>query len=206
MKLIMGGHWTRPPAGWTALTEKQQDITKKLNFKDDTVDVIFTEHVIEHIAMISAIGFMREALRVLKPGGIFRCAAPMTHAFADITGQPGEWVNRYTREQMVPYYKSEISELAKLGLSLETDPQPFVIDFLVRKHGHQFCWSGHLMAKVLAKLGFSEALVVAPGDSNYDESTCLERTVRGTNADVFARDFGRDARFDLETGVVEARK
>lgn len=204
MKLIMGGHWDKAPQGWTALTEKQQDITRKLNFKDGAVDAIFTEHVVEHISMISAVGFMRESLRVLRPGGIFRCVAPMTHVFTDPQWHP-EWMARYTFEQMRPYYEKEIAELQKIGLGLETDWKPFLVDFLVRKHGHQFCWSGGLMASVLKGVGFSDVHVSRPGLSVYDPSTCLERTIRGTNAERFSEDFPGHW-FDPESGVVEAVK
>jgi len=205
MKVILGGHWDKAPEGWTALTEKQQDITQRLNFQDGSVDAIFTEHVIEHIPFIPAIGFMREAFRVLRPGGILRTVAPMTHVFSNPDWHP-EWLARYTFEQMRPYYEGEIAELRKMGLSLDTDMRPFLVDFLVRKHGHQFCWSGGLMASVLKGIGFSNIHVSRPGLSVYDASTCLERKIRGTNAERFAKDFGDEAYFDPESGVVEAVK
>ncbi len=206
MRVILGGHWNNPPEGWAALSEKQQDITRRLNYTDGSVDVIFTEHVIEHIAFLPAIGFMRESLRVLKPGGIFRCAAPMTHVFTSIDHHPAEWMAKYVLEQMTPYYGPEIAELGKLGLGLAADPRPFLVDFLVRKHGHQFCWSGKLMQQVLLKIGFSDAQVVVPGSSHYDPTTCIERKIRGTHAENLERDFGKGVVFDPETGVVEARK
>ncbi len=205
MKLILGGHWTAAPAGWTAMTEKEQDITHRLRFGDGTVDAIFTEHVVEHIPFYAAIAFMRESLRVLKKGGVFRCVAPMTHVFTDPHAPPA-YMERYAREQMPPYYKNEISELAKLGLSLEADLEPWLIDFLVRKHGHQFCWSGILMARVLRQIGFSATHVASPGVSAFDQSTCIERRIRGTHAENLERDFGKDIIFDPESGVVEAVK
>jgi len=205
MKVILGGHWDKAPAGWTALNEREQDITHPLRWPDNSVDTIFTEHVVEHIHFLPAIGFMKEAFRVLKPGGVFRCVAPMTHVFTKLDYNP-EWIARYAFEQMRPYYPNEIAALDKLGLNLQTDLKPFLVDFLVRKHGHQFCWSGLLMAKVLQKIGFSATHVASPGISEFDQDSCLERTVRGTNAENFARDFGADTVFDPESGVVEAKK
>ena len=60
MKLILGGHWAQAPKNWTILTEAEQDITKPLNFPDNSVDAIFTEHVIEHISMERGIFFIKE--------------------------------------------------------------------------------------------------------------------------------------------------
>lgn len=206
MKLILGGHWCQAPEGWTEFKEQGQDITQRLRFVDDSVDAIFTEHVVEHINFFQAIGFMRESLRILKPGGIFRCVAPMTDIFTNPFKWPPEILKRYTQEQMAPYYVAEIDALNSLGLTLATDIRPWLVDFLVRKHGHQFCWTSELMRDVLLKLGFSSAEVASPGKSFFDDSTCLERTIRGIHAENSRGEFGPDFTFDPESGVVEARK
>lgn len=206
MKLILGGHWTAAPAGWQTLSEREQDITRPLPWASGSVDVIFTEHVIEHITFIQAVGFMREAFRVLKPGGIFRCVAPMTHVFTRDDFRPA-FLERYAREQMAPYYVAELMELAKLGLDFSNvDLAPWRVDFLVRKHGHQFCWSSLLMVDVLRKIGFSNAYGATPGFTSFDPSNCLERRIRGTHAENLERDFGQGIVFDPESGVVEAQK
>lgn len=206
MKLILGGHWNKGPEGWTALTERDQDITRRLKWADNSVEAIFTEHVIEHINFFQAIGFFREAKRVLKPGGILRIVAPMVDVFTN----PFKWtldlLKRYSWEQMAPYYKAEIDVLSGLGLSLVTDIRPWLVDFLVRKHGHQFCWSTDLLHEVLLRLGFEAAEVASPGKSFFDETTCIERTIRGIHAENAIKEFGPDFKFDPESGVVEARK
>lgn len=206
MKLILGGHWNKGPEGWTALTERDQDITRRLRWESNSVDAIFSEHVVEHINFFQGLGFMREALRVLKPGGIFRVVAPMVDIFTNPFKWPPEILKRYTQEQMAPYYKAEIDALQGLGLTLATDIRPWLVDFLVKKHGHQFCWTSELMRDVLLKLGFSQAEVSSPGKSFFDQTTCLERTIRGIHAENAEREFGADFKFDPESGVVEAKK
>lgn len=207
MKLILGGHWNKGPEGWTPLTERDQDITRRLKWADNSVDVIFTEHVIEHITFLQAIGFMKEAKRVLKPGGIFRVVAPMVDVFSEAEfREPDYLMKRYCQEQMAPYYKDEVAALQSLDLDLTVSILPFLTDFLVRKHGHQFCWSTVLMKKVLEAIGFSHAVISSPGVSAFDSTTCLERTIRGTHGENAQRDFGADLVFDPESGVVEAQK
>lgn len=208
MKLILGGHWRPAPEGWTEVKESGQDITRHLKWADGSVDAIFTEHVIEHVSFSGALHFMREAFRVLRPGGIFRCVAPMVDVFTNPFKWTPELLRRYATEQMGPYYQTEVAELAKLGLDISTDIRPWLVDFLVRKHGHQFCWSSELMQDALLRIGFSAAEVVSPGKSFLDSSrgTCLERRIRGTNGEIAERDFGLDLVFDPESGVVEAMR
>jgi predicted SAM-dependent methyltransferase len=76
MNLIFGGHWKQHEDGWEILTEKDQDITAPLKFNDNSVNAIFTEHVIEHVNLCQGIFFLKEAFRILKPGGILRTVAP----------------------------------------------------------------------------------------------------------------------------------
>lgn len=207
MKLIFGGHWTAAPEGWTALRQADQDITKRLNYDDGTVDAIFTEHVIEHVDFIGGVYFMREAHRVLKPGGIFRCVAPMTEAIQRFAAHD-EMAKRYAHDTLSQFYVQEQITLKRLGLDLDTDPTPFLIDGLVRKHWHQFVWSELLMCAVLQKIGFTSIFPTEAGVSELDPSTCLERPVRGVHEENMRRDLGARApeTWDCESGFVEARK
>jgi len=52
-----------------------QDITK-LNFKSNTVDLIYASHVIEYFDREEIVEVLQEWQRVLKPNGILRIAVP----------------------------------------------------------------------------------------------------------------------------------
>jgi SAM-dependent methyltransferase len=52
------------------------DLSQRLPFPDDDFDVVYHSNVLEHIRRDVALPFMRECLRVLKPGGILRVAVP----------------------------------------------------------------------------------------------------------------------------------
>jgi SAM-dependent methyltransferase len=168
------------------------------------VDVIFTEHVIEHVSFFSGLSFIQEAFRILKPGGIFRVVAPMVETL--ISFQNDEIGKRFANEQLKPYFIVEDTSLKKLGFSgIDFDPHPFLLDSLMKKHGHQFIWSAGLMEEVLKKIGFNEVYIVSPGVSFIDPTTALERTIRGTNAEKLIADYGPIV-YDPESGVVEARR
>ena len=52
------------------------DLSHSIPFKDNSVDFIFTSHFLEHLFKGDAENFLREAVRVLKPGGKIRVSVP----------------------------------------------------------------------------------------------------------------------------------
>src|SRR6266481_6951280 len=62
--------------GWTNLQENEGDITRPLNFADNSVDYILVEHVVEHVTHKQAWRFFEEAYRILKKGGVLRVIVP----------------------------------------------------------------------------------------------------------------------------------
>lgn len=52
------------------------DLTKPLPWKDDTVDVVYTSHTIEHLTKEDGKSLIGEAYRVLRPGGVIRVIVP----------------------------------------------------------------------------------------------------------------------------------
>ena len=52
------------------------DLRKGIPFDDNTVDVVYSSHVLEHIEKNGAETFLKEMYRVLKPGGVIRIVVP----------------------------------------------------------------------------------------------------------------------------------
>lgn len=52
------------------------DITKHLPWENDSADMIFIEHCLEHVTGPEGFRFMKEAHRVLKPTGVLRICVP----------------------------------------------------------------------------------------------------------------------------------
>jgi len=57
---------------------RQHDLRKPLPYNDNTVDMIFTSHTLEHLSDEEGLQLLRECYRTLKPGGIIRIAVPDT--------------------------------------------------------------------------------------------------------------------------------
>jgi predicted SAM-dependent methyltransferase len=58
------------------------NITKPLPLPDATMDVVYSEEVIEHISRASGRQMLAECFRVLKPGGTLRLTTPSLDYFA----------------------------------------------------------------------------------------------------------------------------
>lgn len=52
------------------------DARKPIKFNDNSVDVIYTSHMLEHMSREDALVFLRNTYRILKPGGVLRISVP----------------------------------------------------------------------------------------------------------------------------------
>jgi len=52
------------------------DLLKGLPYKDNTFDVVYHSHLIEHFSKETAINFIKECYRILKFGGVIRITTP----------------------------------------------------------------------------------------------------------------------------------
>jgi len=55
---------------------RQLDVREGLPYDDNSVDYIFSSHMIEHLTDEEGMKFLKECYRVLKPGGVLRLATP----------------------------------------------------------------------------------------------------------------------------------
>lgn len=54
----------------------QLDIAEPLPFADSSLDWVYAEHLIEHVPLRTAIGWLAEVRRILAPGGLLRITTP----------------------------------------------------------------------------------------------------------------------------------
>lgn len=60
------------------------DVVKGLPLRDASCRRVYCSHVLEHLSLIDFRKALRETLRVLKPGGVFRGVLPDLEAFARV--------------------------------------------------------------------------------------------------------------------------
>lgn len=119
------------------------DATRSLPFPDQSLDGIFTEHMLEHVPLTAGLRLLRECRRVLRPGGILRVIVPDGRMFVDdymnemsVAEQPGDL---------------EIGALPTLGLS---SPM-LVLNRIFYGYGHRCIYDFSLLREVLQHAGFA---------------------------------------------------
>ena len=86
-----------------------RDVERGLPFGDSTVDMIYSEHFMEHVNPDQIDFVMLEAWRVLKPGGEFRCVVPINKALMASPYHKSFW-NEFT-----PIFFAEWNYKVKTG-------------------------------------------------------------------------------------------
>ena len=116
------------------------DMTKTLPMPDASLDAVYASEVIEHVPEADARAFLRDALRVLKPGGVLRLTTP------DLAAICGLYLGTNpvaTIDQFGTVWKGGIYT-----------PDRWV-NAQFRADGHQFIWSLESLASALTDAGFA---------------------------------------------------
>ena len=127
------------------------DLRFPLLIDDATIDGIFTEHTLEHLAFDEVRRVLGECFRVLKPGGRIRVIVPDVSIFVD----------RYQANDMTWFREWERVTLVPRGRALVTPMQ--AISFVTQEYGHRSAWDFATLLRVLDEAGFVEVEEVGYG-------------------------------------------
>ena len=147
MKIQFGCGGNRLP-GWQN-HDAEVDIRKPLPYGDAVADLVFAEHVVEHVAPADAWRFFTEVLRILRSGGVFRIAVPSIERVALLAD------------------KEYLAWLAKSGFGEATLRS--AVENQIVNHGHLALWSEPLLKCCLEAVGFRAATPWPVHASGYPE-------------------------------------
>jgi predicted SAM-dependent methyltransferase len=128
------------------------DAKKRIPLPNDSVECIYTSHMIEHLSQQDSVSFLKEALRVLEPGGILRVVVP------DLKRA----VNSYVQTQDADAF---IKNILLTPPPLNTIKQKISLFFTGYRH-HQWMYDEKSLSKLINATGFSKAFVHQPGETN----------------------------------------
>jgi predicted SAM-dependent methyltransferase len=136
------------------------DAVRRIPEADRSVDVLYTSHMVEHLDAEEARGFLREARRVLAPGGILRVAVP------NLQGH----VNQYVTDGDSDGF------LARVYLSR---PRPKTLFeklsyLLVGDRHHQWMYDGPSLCRLLASAGFVDVREMPAGQTSIPDPGSLD--------------------------------
>lgn len=128
------------------------DVTKRLPLSDNSVDVLYTSHMLEHLDRREAEQFCVESFRVLRPGGIIRIAVPDIKRLAAEYLETGDADAFVGRTLLSVPRASKISEKVRL--------------VMIGNRHHQWMYDGVSLSALLRTHGFEGAFIVPAGSTN----------------------------------------
>ena len=142
---------------------------ERLPFEDGSVALLYTSHMLEHLSRPEASRFLKEAFRVLVPGGWVRIVVP------DI------------RKKAQAYIQGSVGADAFVESTLMAfdPPQGFlakIMNVIVGPRHHLWMYDGESLCGLLGRHGFANAVDLPPGKSRIPESGALDLAERASES------------------------
>ena len=142
--------------------------TKKLPFADDSVDVIYSSHMVEHLEHSQIRSFLKEAYRVLAPNSIIRISIPDLRKDIDQYLSDND-ANAFIKGLLLSPAKS----------STITDRIRFLV---VGNRMHKWMYDGESMKQLITSMGFTNTQIMKPGTTMINEPGELDLEHRETDS------------------------
>ena len=135
------------------------DATRGFPFPDETVDVVYSSHMLEHLDQSEARIFLSEAKRILISGGILRLAVP------DLRKQVDRYVTSGNADEFIAGTRMCV-------------PRPRTIQekikyLLIGGRHHQWMYDGQSLCRLLQSSGFVNVQEVPPGETRIPDPGVL---------------------------------
>lgn len=128
---------------------KWADATKQIPLPDNSVEVLYTCHMVEHLCRDDLKRFFKEAMRILVPNGIIRVVVPDLRKLVDQYLLDGDG-NKFIESTLLTYPKPKtIVDKIKL--------------LIVGNRHHQWMYDGPSMAVFLSSMGFLKSRILPAG-------------------------------------------
>jgi predicted SAM-dependent methyltransferase len=128
------------------------DVRKPFPLPDESFDVVFSEHMLEHLTYGEGQQCLRESRRILKSGGRIRIATPSLEQLAALYagGEPQDRYVRWAVETLEP--------------EVEAPFPGVVLNNFFRSWGHRFIYDPQTLRYALEAAGFVEIEDRPPGE------------------------------------------
>jgi len=146
----------------------QMDAGQPFPFSDAVFDYVFTEHMIEHVSVESAMLMLRECYRVLKNGGVIRVTTPNLAAILGLYDK-----------NLSELQQNYLNWFCKTFLPPDRASTPaHAVNAMFRMWGHQHIYDEETLTDALLKTGFGEVRRQSLMQSECPELRNLENVAR----------------------------
>lgn len=149
------------------------DITKLgLPFDDNSIEYIYTSHMIEHLFPFDARNFFRECFRILKPGGTFRIICPDIDIWLDNFKTDKGLFKQYKDETIEDIYNHRIYNV-KDKIQSNTE----IFQSMLYGWDHKWMWNFESLSRWLKDEGFTLVEKMNYLDTHVGKFKQLEETI-----------------------------
>ena len=142
------------------------DVTKKFPYDNNSVDYIFSEHMIEHISYQDGKFMLEESFRVLKSGGKIRISTPDLKFLIKLYNEDKTELQKRYIEYSFKEYK------------LDGNSDTFVINNFHRDWGHIFIYDEKTLKSLFESIGFFDLKCYGLMESDDEELRGVEHIIR----------------------------
>lgn len=148
------------------------DATKTFPFPDNSFEFIFSEHHIEHISYKHATEMVKEAFRVMRPGGYIRISTPDLQK--QLISYMDDSIMKTEKEQHAKEWIYGGFHKAVDYLPVDDYYQAHLINDVFYNYEHRFIYDYKSLAKILEKAGFEDIVNCSVKDSLHPEFNNIE--------------------------------
>jgi predicted SAM-dependent methyltransferase len=146
------------------LTGKSKKIkwadAKKLPVSDNSVEIIYSSHMLEHLDRVDAKSFIAEAHRVLMVGGVIRLCMP------DLKRMIEEYLEHEDADAFVEKTLMCVARPRSIGERLAMA--------IIGPRHHQWMYDAKSLTKLLESNGFAGCQTLKAGESNTTKSSGVD--------------------------------
>ena len=144
------------------------NLNKRWNFANDSIDIVYASHLFEHLTLKSADLFLKEAYRVLKPGGVIRVVVP------DLFKICKKYISEYEQNS----FEEESTKFIMWAINMHREGQygnvgffkKLILEWQGYPHQHKFMYDEKSLAKKFEEYSFKNILSLTYGKSEYINS------------------------------------
>ena len=168
-----GGAWLTADA-FKAEADIYMNVGRKFPFRDNTFDVIYSEHLIEHIFIDKIPHFLQEVHRILKPGGLFRVTTP------DLEIHAKNYVEKNSAffQPIVEKYQARLDTQKNKYWLVRNNAGAFMTRAVQRFYRHRWMYDYETLSSCLYEKGFTKCIKQSCRQSILEAAGKKDRTDR----------------------------
>jgi len=150
---------------------------RPLPFESESFDLVYSEHMFEHILPMDGSAFIREAYRVLRPGGVLRITTP------DLA----KYLYGYVNRKSDPFLQNHAKRFPPMGKLGEPYTAASVVNNIFRNYEHRWIYDFEELSRTAQHAGVPASAIRNSARMGDDLPPAVLSAIRATEKEATAR-------------------